>query len=292
MRQTEGTRHALAAVRTTCIQQKKRAACVAPCMTRRGSHLPQLPHLRTGPEPGRRCRARRWAARPGWAGARAGARRCACSTLCVRTRMLAAAELMNETCLASADLFQVSTMCVAEGLVAAGGFGGELVVKALGAPPANALVYAGRVTNRCGRCGRSSVPWRHLVVRGTALTHVECHPSLLLSCNCSENGITNGLEVFSSPQHGACVVASNNDAMVRMYSTQGGGFRWVLWARRVTDVANSTVCKRFVAVGQGWPVACDHEMRVFARAADGLSCTQAVRALHLPLGRQLCDHAP
>jgi hypothetical protein len=40
----------------------------------------------------------------------------------------------------------------------------------------------------------------------------------LILCNaCSESGITNGLEVFESPLQGTCVVASNNDALVRVY---------------------------------------------------------------------------
>jgi hypothetical protein len=40
---------------------------------------------------------------------------------------------------------QVSTLCVREDLVAAGGFGGELVVKRLGEEK---LAYAGRITAR------------------------------------------------------------------------------------------------------------------------------------------------
>ncbi len=43
---------------------------------------------------------------------------------------------------------------------------------------------------------------------------------------CSENGITNGLEIFSSPQHAdTCVVASNNDQAVRVYQVQPSGLR-------------------------------------------------------------------
>jgi hypothetical protein len=45
---------------------------------------------------------------------------------------------------------QVSTLCVREDLVTAGGFGGELVVKRLGE---DKPVYAGRITARWGGPG-------------------------------------------------------------------------------------------------------------------------------------------
>ena len=37
----------------------------------------------------------------------------------------------------------------------------------------------------------------------------------------SENGITNGIEVFDSPQHGVCVLASNNDSVMRLLPLAG-----------------------------------------------------------------------
>mmetsp|Transcript_35217 Transcript_35217/g.78380 ORF Transcript_35217/g.78380 Transcript_35217/m.78380 type:complete len:493 (-) Transcript_35217:1439-2917(-) len=75
---------------------------------------------------------------------------------------------------------QISTLCVKEGIVAAGGFGGELVCRRL---DSSALLYSGRVTH-------------------------------------SENGITNGIEIFSSLQHGPCIMTSNNDAMLRVFSAE------------------------------------------------------------------------
>ena len=55
----------------------------------------------------------------------------------------------------SPGFVQVSTLCVTEGIIAAGGFGGELVCKRL---EEQATMYSGRVTLRCaiiltGNCG-------------------------------------------------------------------------------------------------------------------------------------------
>mmetsp|Transcript_2996 Transcript_2996/g.7399 ORF Transcript_2996/g.7399 Transcript_2996/m.7399 type:complete len:489 (-) Transcript_2996:1285-2751(-) len=81
---------------------------------------------------------------------------------------------------------QISTLCVREGLLAAGGFQGELVVTKLGDTSGGAnAVFSGRVT-------------------------------------ASENGITNGIEVYASPSAGPCVMTSNNDAVVRVFAAQPG----------------------------------------------------------------------
>lgn len=67
---------------------------------------------------------------------------------------------------------QVSTLAVAEGLVAAGGFGGELVVMRLGATPSEPLAYAGRVTNRYWpftRVCMENVCWVHVCLAGYVL---------------------------------------------------------------------------------------------------------------------------
>ncbi len=45
-------------------------------------------------------------------------------------------------------------------------------------------------------------------------------------CVCSENGITNGLEICDHVSHGLCVMAANNDCFVRMFQT-GQDFRCV-----------------------------------------------------------------
>lgn len=74
---------------------------------------------------------------------------------------------------------QVSTMSVNHDIVAAGGFSGELVVKRLDSQPGE-YMFSGRVTQ-------------------------------------SENGITNGIEIFNSVQYGTCIMTSNNDAIVRVF---------------------------------------------------------------------------
>lgn len=74
---------------------------------------------------------------------------------------------------------QVSTMHVNHDIVAAGGFSGELVVRRLHSQPGE-YMFSGRVTQ-------------------------------------SENGITNGIEVFNSLQCGTCIMTSNNDAVVRVF---------------------------------------------------------------------------
>mmetsp|Transcript_9875 Transcript_9875/g.25381 ORF Transcript_9875/g.25381 Transcript_9875/m.25381 type:complete len:661 (-) Transcript_9875:603-2585(-) len=83
---------------------------------------------------------------------------------------------------------QVSTLSHKDDLIAAGGFNGELVCYRLRGE--GELLYAERITN-------------------------------------SDNGITNGLEIFSTPQYDLRLVASNNDQAVRVYQAQPSGMRLV-----------------------------------------------------------------
>jgi hypothetical protein len=84
----------------------------------------------------------------------------------------------------------VCTLCVGEGLVAAGGFGGELVIKRQG------------TTNRT--------------------------IDVSIRVSNSENGITNAIDIFR-PRSGGGVtlVCSNNDQYIRLYDFSSGGFRQV-----------------------------------------------------------------
>jgi WD40 repeat protein len=75
---------------------------------------------------------------------------------------------------------QISTVCVHENLAAAGGFGGELVV-------------------------------RNLHQEGVA-----CSTHITLA----ENGITNAIEIFQTPAHAPRVMVSNNDQAVRILDGQ------------------------------------------------------------------------
>lgn len=70
---------------------------------------------------------------------------------------------------------QVSTMCVGEDIIAAGGFNGELAVQRMGCPD---MMFCGRISN-------------------------------------SDNGITNGLEMVEPGRAGALLVSANNDNKVR-----------------------------------------------------------------------------
>lgn len=72
---------------------------------------------------------------------------------------------------------QVSTLCVKDNFVAAGGFGGELVCKRLDQP---GLIFAGRIAQ-------------------------------------SDNGITNGLEIPTAARLSNTLVSSNNDCAVRFF---------------------------------------------------------------------------
>lgn len=84
----------------------------------------------------------------------------------------------------------VCTLCAREGLVAAGGFGGELVVVRQGCSPQKVEVSI-RVSN-------------------------------------SDNGITNAIDIFKSRCGGAITLAcSNNDQFVRLYDVASGSFRQV-----------------------------------------------------------------
>ncbi len=53
----------------------------------------------------------------------------------------------------------------------------------------------------------------------------------------SDNGITNGLEIFSSPVHGTVVMASNNDAALRLFAAPHGEGSLRLLARWPYDWA-------------------------------------------------------
>ena len=48
-----------------------------------------------------------------------------------------------------------------------------------------------------------------------------CVPALRAArCCCSENGITNGIEILNTLPHGTCIMTSNNDSIVRVYSAE------------------------------------------------------------------------
>ncbi|KXZ54216.1 hypothetical protein GPECTOR_5g308 [Gonium pectorale] len=95
---------------------------------------------------------------------------------------------------------QVSTMCVAGDLVAAGGFVGELVVR--------------RLRGEDGQQGRKADAGPGGPVQGKLL-----HCGRITS---SDNGITNGLEIFSHPTHGTVVMAANNDSQLRLFAVAPG----------------------------------------------------------------------
>jgi len=77
-------------------------------------------------------------------------------------------------------------------------------------------------------CGRGSAWWRPPLplqmpkqphkCPSKQSTHAPKQPT---HAHCSENGITNGLEVFQDVQKGQCVVASNNDQDVRVFQAEG-----------------------------------------------------------------------
>ncbi|PRW20425.1 putative WD repeat-containing -like [Chlorella sorokiniana] len=76
---------------------------------------------------------------------------------------------------------QLCTLCAREGLVAGGGFGGELVVRRIGA--AEPFACSMRVTT-------------------------------------SDNGITNAIEIYRTPHGQVRVLCSNNDDMVRAFDSE------------------------------------------------------------------------
>ncbi|CAI6002208.1 unnamed protein product [Closterium sp. NIES-64] len=75
---------------------------------------------------------------------------------------------------------QVSTLCVRNGLVAAGGFNGEMVCKRLDSGAEGGVSYAGRITR-------------------------------------DESAITNAVEIFESASGAVRVLTSNNDCLVREF---------------------------------------------------------------------------
>ncbi|GJP79072.1 hypothetical protein CLOP_g9317 [Closterium sp. NIES-67] len=75
---------------------------------------------------------------------------------------------------------QVSTMCVRNGLMAAGGFNGEMVCKRLDSGAEGGVAYAGRITR-------------------------------------DESAITNAVEIFESASGAVRVLTSNNDCLVREF---------------------------------------------------------------------------
>ncbi|KAK9793719.1 hypothetical protein WJX73_009911 [Symbiochloris irregularis] len=89
----------------------------------------------------------------------------------------------TEDRLTAAGRMQISTCCVQGPMCALGGFSGELVVRNLD---------LGRGEDRA--------------VQSTRLTE-------------SENGITNGIEMFEGRSGASCVMSSNNDALVRVLDT-------------------------------------------------------------------------
>jgi len=62
----------------------------------------------------------------------------------------------------------------------------------------------------------------YITIHNITLHYMGLHYRSLI---CSDNGISNGLEIFTTPQHGPQIVASNNDQAVRVYQVQPSGLR-------------------------------------------------------------------
>ncbi|GIL59054.1 hypothetical protein Vafri_14014, partial [Volvox africanus] len=147
---------------------------------------------------------------------------------------------------------QVSTLCVSGDLVAAGGFLGELVVKRLSGLPSpagripaggpgpapglrghggerrfvmadDALWGAGGADAAGTRSGTGGFPGPGAAVRGP-MGHLRGGGALLYCgrITSSDNGITNGLEIFSDRVHGTVIMCANNDQKLRLFAAALG----------------------------------------------------------------------
>ncbi|GIL91285.1 hypothetical protein Vretimale_9993 [Volvox reticuliferus] len=157
---------------------------------------------------------------------------------------------------------QVSTLCVSGDLVAAGGFLGELVVKRISglpspagrsstgvpgaatglrghgdggpfAPAVAAPGAAGAAAVAGTRGGAGGIPARGAVLQGP-MGHVrgggasggkQGGGGSLLYCariTSSDNGITNGLEIFNDRVHGTVIMSANNDQKLRLFAAALG----------------------------------------------------------------------
>eukprot|EP00775_Hariotina_reticulata_P005629 gene5629-5868_t len=148
---------------------------------------------------------------------------------------------------------QVSTLCVSGGLLAAGGFTGELVLARLWRTDEEAwdededkedvdqddeaAVAAAAVEDLGDGMDQDGPGWCQTSVESMAAAgeaaaadqgNVQHRPNVLggwsevPSCaiDKSENGITNGIEIFNSCNYGHCVMTSNNDCCVRLFDIE------------------------------------------------------------------------
>ncbi|KAL4427141.1 hypothetical protein ABPG77_001145 [Micractinium sp. CCAP 211/92] len=107
---------------------------------------------------------------------------------------------------------QLCTLCAREGLVAGGGFGGELVARRIGSEE--------KCLDGTQRCAQAAQPRR---VPGTtrdilAPWRRSCSFACSTRVTTSDNSITNAIEIFRAPSGQVRLVCSNNDETVRTFS--------------------------------------------------------------------------
>lgn len=119
----------------------------------------------------------------------------------ITTLMDVSGVLPNATASNGVGVVQVCTLCAKEGVIAAGGFAGELLVQRL--PDASSLLEDDN--NNSSSSEMDGTRSRFEFSR---------------SITDNENGITNAIDIFKTSSGATTIACSNNDAMVRMFDAE------------------------------------------------------------------------
>jgi len=126
----------------------------------------------------------------------------------ITTMMDVSGVLPNAVASNGVGVVQMCTLCAKEGVIAAGGFAGELLIQRM--PDTSSLIDDDNNNNNNNNNNETS----------SEIDGTRSRFDFSRAITDNENGITNAIDIFKSSSGATTVACSNNDAMVRMFDAE------------------------------------------------------------------------